>query len=192
MNLKGIWLSEKTVWKSYIYMWPLFFRVWKNKALEIAGRSASGPLPSSPQQTLPYSLGNFNITWDHHLETMASRSHYHFISYYHPPLQSPPSPNYPELPCIRDLKLQSRAITFKPSSPYFLLESTPTPVPTLASCQTLESLATLSFLKADRPSIICHFSPLPCGPSKRICFANHEWIQPLTFLCPFLLAAKCN
>lgn len=92
---------------------------------------------------------------------MASRSRYHFGSYYHPPLQSPPSPNYQGVPCIRDLKFQSGAITFNPSSPYFLLESTPSPVPTLPSRQTLESLETLPFLKADRSSIICHFSPCP-------------------------------
>lgn len=165
-----MWLSEKTVWKGYIHTRPLFFRVWRSEPLELAGRSASGPPPSSPQQILPYSLGNFSITWDNHLETMASRSHYRFGSYLHPPLQSHSSPNYQGLPCIRDLKFRSQAITFKPSSPYFLLESTPTPVPTLPSCQTLESLATPPSLKADRSSIICHFSPLPCGPSKRICF----------------------
>lgn len=63
-------------------------------------------------------------------------------------------------------------------------------MPTLPSCQTLESLATPPPLKADRSAIICHFSPLPCGPSKNLlCF--QLWMDLTTYL-PVPLSFGCK
>lgn len=106
MNLKYILLNERASLKGLFIYDPTHFDIEKGKAIEMINRSGSGSLSSSPYQTLPSSLSNFNIT-----------VHDRGLNVAWPLQQLLPTYHFSHLFLIitQNFKFQSWATTFQPS-----------------------------------------------------------------------------